>query len=95
MFEKIGELLRDLSQSLRFDIQQSANLYVLPIKAITAAYSQGIAQVSHVQTGDLSSPQHRQTRRVPDQGEQKPNDDDHRQDDKHHLHHPPDRLGQR
>jgi hypothetical protein len=49
MFEKVGELLRDFGQSLRFDIQQSANLYVLPIKALTAAYRQGVEQVSHVQ----------------------------------------------
>jgi hypothetical protein len=39
--------LKEFGNSLKFDIQQSANLYFLPFKALVGLYRDGLQQVQH------------------------------------------------
>jgi hypothetical protein len=47
LIQTFERYLKEFGNSLKFDIQQSANLYFLPFKALVGLYRDGLQQVQH------------------------------------------------
>jgi hypothetical protein len=43
----IERYLKEFGKSLKFDFQQSANLYLLPLRTLVGLYHEGLQQVQH------------------------------------------------